>query len=264
MTLSFDVTRHKLVLGPDRNGTTGWYDVSYTESTIEAIIQDRGATTRYLPAGVHVSLDGLMMTADPVVEGDQIEHSATRFYEVKTVKEVNWLDSFVRRDCDLTLLPAHDLSYDVTAPSAADLIADPNLYWDARLHTRAYWIKYLDDDNLQNFSWITCYSDPPYPLIRVFKDKFIDLIFTVSQATTIPLMGTEPEPYGYEEHVPTHVVTLDTKLIDLCELELRRIIKDYPEGSRRTLDRRTSTVIQVGSTPIYDTEFILNYRRLTA
>jgi hypothetical protein len=250
MTLSFDVTRHKLVLGT-RDSTTGWYDISYTESTIEAIIQDRGATTRYLPAGLYVKTDALMMTADPVLEGDKIEQSATRFYEVETVAEVMFLDSFVRRDCDLTLLPLHGLFYSTTAPTVKD----------ARYNTKDYWETYLDSDNLQSHSYIVCYSDPPYPLVRVFKDKNVAIIFAVSQPTTEEEVGHDLTPVGYEEHVPTHVLTLDTELQWLAEAELRRIIEEHPLGSIRTLERKSTVTHNFGSTQIFDTTFTLNYWR---
>lgn len=108
MVLTFNVTRRKLVLGT-RDDTTGWYDVSYTESTIEMPVEDRGANALPLPAGTYVRLDALGMTADVVLEGDQIKTDDGRYYEVKTVREVWLADSFIRRDCDLTRLPLHEL-----------------------------------------------------------------------------------------------------------------------------------------------------------
>jgi len=237
MTLTFDVSHHKLVLGT-RDSTTGWYTISYEEPvTIQAIIQDRGATTRYLPAGVYVKQDALMMTADPVWIGDKIEQSPTRFYEVKTVAEVMFLDSFVRRDCDLTLLPLHGLEYETTAPTVKD----------ARWLTKDYWDDYLDSDNLQNHSFIVCYSDPPYPLVRVFKDKNVAIIFTVETSRTTPLIGTDLTPYNYREHVNTHVVTLDTKLNHLGQAELRRVIENHPLGSQRTFTSSEPHIHYLGS-----------------
>lgn len=100
MTLSFNVTRRKLVLGtPD--ATTGWYTKSYTESTIEMIIFDRATSQFGLPAGTYIRLDAVGLTADPVEEGDQILTGPGVYYEVKGIKKHYLGDSFVRRDCDL-------------------------------------------------------------------------------------------------------------------------------------------------------------------
>lgn len=105
--VSFDVTRRKLVLG-SQDSTTGWYDKSYTESTIEMPIEDRGTRVLLLPVGTYVRLDALGFTADVVEVGDEIKTDDGRYYEVKAVKKVYRGDSFVRRDCDLTLLRLHE------------------------------------------------------------------------------------------------------------------------------------------------------------
>jgi len=68
----------------------------------------------------------------------------------------------------------------------------------------------------------------------------------------------------YTEHVPTHVQTLDTKLQWLAEEEMRNVADTNPHGSRRTLEFVRRSIIRIGSTPVYDTEFMLNYRRTSA
>ena len=104
----FRVTRRQLILG-SQNAITGWYAESWQESTIEMIIFDRSTTTFNLPPGAYVRLDALGCCADPVEVGDQIKTLDGRYFEVKAIKEV-WShgDNFVRRDCDLTLLPLHE------------------------------------------------------------------------------------------------------------------------------------------------------------
>lgn len=104
---AFDVTRRKLVLG-SRDSTTGWRDVSYTDSTIEMVIADRSTTQINLPAGAYVRLDALGMTADVVLEGDQTKNVSNEYYEVKAIRKVkDPPDNFVRRDCDLVKLPLY-------------------------------------------------------------------------------------------------------------------------------------------------------------
>jgi len=252
MTLNFLVTRHKLTLGT-ADSTTGWYEKLWTDSTIEMVIVPQGATSMAVAAGVYVRLDAVGLTADVVEEGDQTETESGLFYEVKTVKPYWRGDSFSHNECDLTLLPLHGLEYETTAPTVKD----------ARWLTKDYWEDYLDSDNLQNHSWIVCYSDAPYPLVRVFKDKGVDIIFTVSQPVTEADVGHDLTPVGYNEHVPTHVVTLDTKLQWLAEAELRRIVEENPLGSIRTLERKSTVTHNLGSTQLFDTEFTLNYWRDT-
>ena len=107
MVLDPEVTRRKLVLG-SQNATTGWYDVTYVESTIEMLIYDRSTTTISLPVGAYVRLDALGCCADPVDVGDEIKTKDGRYYEVKAIQERWEMDNFIRRDCDLTLLPLHE------------------------------------------------------------------------------------------------------------------------------------------------------------
>jgi len=103
---SHDLTLRKLALGA-RDSTTGWRAKSYTESTIEGIFTTRAAGYVALPAGTYVKLDALLLTADGVAKGDEIQHSDGEYYEVKTVKPHSLGDSFWFRECDLTHLPLH-------------------------------------------------------------------------------------------------------------------------------------------------------------
>jgi len=250
VSLNFDVTRRKLQLGT-RNSTTGWYDKNYAESTIEMIIQTRGATHFPLPAGVYVRLDAVGLSVDPVEINDEIKTSSDVYYEVKGVKPHWWADSFIYRECDLTELPLHSLSYSDVAPTVED----------ARYRTKDYWETYISLSNLNNHNFIVCYADPDYPLLKVFKTKGVHIIFAVAQPNSTPLPGHDRTPYGYEESVPTHVLTLDTQLQWLAEAELRRICEEHPSGSQRSLERRASHDRWLGSARLYDTEYILNYRR---
>ena len=251
MGLSAEVTRHALQLDA-QDSVTGWFDVTWNESTIDMIPQGRGATALTLAAGAFARRQITAFTADVVKVGDRIENAAGKFFEIKTVEEEWDLNSFLYRKCVLTELPFAGLSYPTTTPDTAD----------ARYNTKDYWEEYINTTTLQNYNWIVCYSSPPYPIIRVFRDKYYDINFTVGQPNSTPLIQGDQTIYGYEEHVPTGIWTLDTKLNHLAETELRRIAKDYSEGSHRTIDRRTSRVVDLGSTQLFHTEFILNYRRL--
>lgn len=250
---SCDLTRRKLVLG-DRDATTGWYAKTYVESTVESLFFPRGASRLALQAGTYVRLDAVLLTADPLERGDEIYHSSGDYYEVKGVKPYYVGESFYYRECDLTHLPLHGLTYSDLAPTVTD----------ARSNTRTYWETYLDKDKLNQHRFIVCYADPDYPLPRVFKDKHIDIVFAVDQPNSTPMLGHDAQtdgPYGYEEHVPTDVVALNTQLMHLGGAELRRITETYPQGSLRTLETMTPNTIKLGSHTLYSQRHVMNYQR---
>jgi len=103
----FRVTRRKLVLG-SADSTTGWYEPSYTESTIEMIVLPRGSQYLHLVPGVYVREDAVGLAADPVLVGDQIKTVGGVYYEVKTIKPWYFGDSFMYRECQLAELPLHE------------------------------------------------------------------------------------------------------------------------------------------------------------
>jgi len=251
--ISLDVTRRELTLGtPDY--TTGWYAKEWSDSTIQGILSSRSATHVLVAAGTYARTDYLLLTKDVVEESDEIKDASGNYYEVKPVRLRRIGDSFSHRECDLTHLPLHSLSYSSSTPSVED----------ARSRTKTYWETYLDYDKLQNKSFIVAYSNPDYSLTRVFLDKEIDIIFAVNQSSGTPMMDPVSQaPYGYVESVPTDVQALDPQLMHLGGAELRRITESYPGGSKRNLETMRPTTIRLGSHTVYSQRHILNYRRDT-
>ncbi len=254
---SLDVTHRRLMLG-SRDSTTGWYDKSYEESTIEMIVISRSAAYMPLPPGVYVRLDAVGLTADTVAEGDEIKTATDQYYQVETVREHYLGDSFFFRECDLTLQPFKNLTGGTYTASSVE---------DARYRTKVYLETYLDSNALPTF--IVAYGKPDYPLIKVFKTKGVDLVFSIGEPESVPLLNPDFTPYGYEEHVPIATFCIDkdniegTKLKWQAETELRRVLETYPLGSVRTLVRRRDNDTRLGSITLYSTEYILNYRRDT-
>ena len=248
-----EVTRRTLSLG-DADSVTGWFEKSWSETTIEGLLVPSGAQSTALAMGTVVRLDALLRLADGMLEGDEVEDSNGDYYEVKTVTPHSFGDSFWFRECDLALLPHHDLTYTRTTPTVDD----------ARARTKDYWGAYILEGNLNGHSFHICYSGADYPVIQVFRSKGYDIVFTVDVPETKPLFDVDQVPYNYEELVPTHVFTLDTNLQWLAELELRRIVEAYPRGSQRGLERLSTTIHSFGSTKVYDTTFMLNYMRDTS
>lgn len=255
--LNLEVTRRRLRLGT-ADSTTGWYAKSWNTSTIEMLIIPRAARELAMAAGVAVRTDAMGLTCDGVLHGDEILTSAGVYYEVKGIRD-HWVaDSFMYREVDLTLLPTKNLSYSPASPTVNDARYNTKDYLETRITDSN-----MQDENGRNLRWIACYSNPDYPWLRVFTDKHMEIIFTIDSPDSTALMQGDQTPYGYEERVPIHIVTLDTEVNHLAEVELREITKEYSTGSQRALERRGQTVHNYGSTQVYDTEFLLNYRRGT-
>lgn len=142
---------------------------------------------------------------------------------------------------------------------------------DARYRTKYYLDDKLDnanlteDDDATEVSFIVAYADPNYPLVRVFEEKWIDLIFCVGTPESVAL----PVGAGYEEHVPITVWCIDktgitgTKLRWKAEAELRRVAETYPSGSLRTLNRLSDNKQNLGSTILYSVNYIMRYTRFS-
>lgn len=257
MSLDVEVTRRKLQLSATRDTITGWYTKEYTDSTIEMLIMPRSSSFVSAVFGTYARTDFIGFTQDGVEIGDEIAQGE-HYYEVKDHRPQRIADSFSHREVDLTLLPLHALSYSSAAPSVNDARYNTKDYLETRI-TSANMLA----ANSRPLRWIACYSNPDYPLERVFFDKHIEIIFTIDSPDSSPLMKGDLTPYGYEEHVPVHIVTLDTEVNHLAEAELRLVVETYPTGSQRGFERRGTTVHNYGSTQVYDTEFLLNYRRGT-
>ena len=144
---------------------------------------------------------------------------------------------------------------------------------DPRYRTKVYLETYLDSNNLlcddryTSVNYIVTFEDPNYPLIRVFNDKKIDLVFCIGDPETTPLMNADQTPYGYEEMVPITVWCIDKSDIDgekmkwQAERELRRILETYPLGSLRSFNRISDNDVNLGSTVLHSRKFLLRYRR---
>lgn len=106
---SIQVTRRQLQLdSPD--SVTGWFAERYVEETIEMIIQVEGSRRLNLPGGTWVELDALGLTADVVVEGDEIKLKQDNvYYKVERVEPIYApADNFHHRKCHLSLMKVHE------------------------------------------------------------------------------------------------------------------------------------------------------------
>lgn len=145
----------------------------------------------------------------------------------------------------------------------------------ARVRTKVYLEAYLTaayllkDDGSTQAPFIVTFGRPNYALTRVFKEREVDIVFSIGEPESKALYDTDQSPCHYEEHVPITVFCIDkpdatgVKLKWQGEAELRRIVETYPTGSQRGLERRGDKDVWLGSDQLYATEFILNYVRDT-
>ena len=105
---NYEVTRRQLCLG-STDVTTGWYAETYIESIIEMVIQVKGSHFLELPGGTWVELDALGLTADVVVEGDEIKQAVGDiYYKVERVELIYAPgDNFHHRNCHLSNMRVH-------------------------------------------------------------------------------------------------------------------------------------------------------------
>jgi len=260
MPLSFNVTRRALSLG-DADTVTGWYAKTFTNSTVEMIIRPKGSTFMMLGMGFYARYAQTGYTQDPVVEGDEIKDAQNVYYEVKSIEEHFLGDNFFFRECELMKLPIH---YDMpttygTAPTVQDPRQRSKVWLDAYLLAA----NLTKDDNSTPASYITCWSDPPYPIEKVLLTKGVDLAFSIAT----PSSEAMPIGIGYIETVPISIFTIDktgitgNKLRWKGEAELRRIAENKATGSLRTWERMDNNEQNLGSTTLYSVTYNLRYKR---
>lgn len=146
---------------------------------------------------------------------------------------------------------------------------------DARYRTKVFLDTYLTaanlliDDGATQAVFMTAFGNPSYSIVRVFIDKDVDLVYSIGEPDSIPLIGTDLATWGYQEFVPIATFCIDKdgitgeKLKFTAEKELRRICEANIFGSIRHLKNRTPNDYDVGGTKVYSTKWIMDYRRDT-
>lgn len=123
------------------------------------------------------------------------------------------------------------------------------------------------DDNATACSLLVAYDFPEYPLGLVFKDKAVNVVFSVGDPVTTALYNQNKIIYGYSEKTPITICCVDTTGLTAtnvkwkAERELRRVAEVYPFGSLRLLEQRRDITTYEGAAIIYRTELTLNYKR---
>lgn len=256
-----DATLKVLTLGA-QDAVTGLYALSYSAgSTITMNLAPKGQSITQTVLGYHNKYEMSGVTSAIVYEGDRVVDASGNTYEIKQVSyyPTKRSTAFSYAVCALELLPLEGL---VSTAYAASTVDDP------RYRTKVWLDTYLTATNLPAF--ITAYAFPPrYPITRVFKDKAIDVVFSIGEPVSKPTYQPDKSIYGYEENIPITICAIDkdvkgTVLKWQAEAELRKICEDHPFGSLRMLDSRRDKTEYIGSFVVYSTELIITYRRTTA
>jgi len=212
--------------------------------------------------------DGTIFTSDPIGFKDHLLWK-DKAYEVRDVEEQLDGYNFSFRVAKLILGKGEKETAHARAPSMVD---------DARSQVRTFLTTHLTasnivrDDGSTEAPYSVIYMNPNYDIL---KEEFrvpsnpVDGLYAIGEPQSVPLYDVDQTIYGYEEHVPIFIFTIDkagvtgTKLKERMEAELWRVCKIYRIGDQLTprLERRGDTYKQRGSTIAYSTEFVLNYRR---
>lgn len=144
---------------------------------------------------------------------------------------------------------------------------------DAKYRTKIYLETYLlnanltKDDDTTQVSFIVAYADPDYPLVRVFIDKAVDLVFCIDDSPSDPVIDSDHYVIGYNEHVPiipsciNKIGISGVILLHKARTELRRVCETYPFGSLREPTSEKPETERLGSTILYKLRFSLDYLR---
>lgn len=340
--VSFNVTRRAVSLG-SRDSWSGWRAITFTETTKDMVIIPQGASQLILMAGVYPRLDAVGLTADAFAVGDQVKDSVNEYWDIKSIRDMYWGDSFIYRECDLVQSVMYQADFSSTTwtrTRGSDPRYRTKVWLDSYLHkghvtlqesgyvncvasdisktvtddggglgalvnynntTRIWTVTtsaaavangstmaitagtgagtssdyrapgITKDDDSTDADFGVLMNNPPYPVDLEFRGSSnMEGLFVVDQPRSTALMDAlTNSPYGYSESVPVHILTVDSTacagsaLAWKMEADLRYICEIYSEGSLRTLEYRGKRDVNVGNLSVYDTEYIMSYKRST-
>mgnify|MGYP001259396115 CR=1 FL=1 len=267
--VSFNVTLRSLALGA-ADAYTGWHALSRSDSTIKMIVRPKGASITYQGVGFYAKYTNTGFTNVSVVEGDEIKDSVNRYFEIKSVDKEYFGDAFSHYVCELSELPLHA---DRPATSGTwATVDDPQyrqkVYLDTYLAHPYRYDAYLTKDNgTTPASYHVMFSEPDYPLTRIFSDKAIDVVFAIQPPQSTPIMGYTLSAYGYKEKVPIDIYVIDKvgitakNLLWKAQQTLRAIQETYPIASVRQFEVQKPNSVNLGSTTLYSVSSTLEYTR---
>ncbi len=179
------------------------------------------------------------------------------------------MDNFVRRDCALVYIPLWESAWASATWKTAP--TDPRSKikgWMENATTGVSASAITKNDGSTQASYAVIFEKPDYPLELEFRAPSAPVqgLYVLGEPVETPVFKGGIIS-SFKGAVPIHVNTVHSnacggeQLKWKMEAELRRIMKDYPSGSLATPTSRRSTPIMLGSTPLFDSVWTLNYQR---
>ena len=146
---------------------------------------------------------------------------------------------------------------------------------DARSRTKVFLDTYvvtpatiMEDNGTTPATVIVQYSNPPYPMIKVFLGKSVDAVFNIDIPQSEAIVDSDGQTIGYNEKVPILIQTVTKPgvtgdlLLWNCAEALRAAVEAHWIGSFRSLTVAASPKSQnMGGWILYGLGAVLTYER---
>lgn len=259
-----------------RDKKTGWRMFRYDASDqIEGFLILKNAVrlvSTVRSYGVYFSdeYDGVFLTKNLLGWKDRLMLDE-RLFEVRDVEEVlegsNSIGFYIGK-----------LAKIIKSKGRRACAPSNNKISDSRDHVREFLISKLNwnnitrDDGSTKADCCIMYDNPEYSLFKEFNAAVdsVDGIFAIGIPNSVPLINSDHTVYGYDDHVPIVIYTIDkvgvsgARLQGRMESELRRVCDtdDARAGPMHVhLERRSDRRTRIGSKTLYTTEFVFSFQR---
>jgi hypothetical protein len=258
-----------------RDSETGWRIFEYPKKILlEGIVIARNApglvdiarSSRIIVQG---ECEGLILTSGAINWKDHILWE-NRLYEVEDVEE--------RLENDNTVgYRIGELRELVRGKESGRRLSPSMEVANAQRQVRTYLNTHLKEENItkddcsERASCCVIYAGPNYSILKEFVAVVdpVDGVYAVGSSKTEQMHGSNKTVYGYTEHVPIFIYSIDkvgvtsTKLESKMESELRHTCETCPvERSQwRHLESGSRSQKKMGDKIVHIAEFVLEYCR---
>lgn len=269
---SADVTRRELTLG-SRDDVLGHCGKVFAESTIKAVIVHNGISPVNLPIGMYARFEHTAFIPDVIHLGDEIIDAQGKYYLVKGVQEMWWLNQFDGYICNLNLIDEH---FDRPATSGTWHVDSDSLKTDNRYRHKLLLDTYITtghlkmDNGTSNADFVVMFSGADYPLKYELGAAYndIDLIFAIDKGSSTPILNAYKYPYKTGETVTIQTFAINKtgltaiNLLDQAYEEIKEVFTDHPLGSKRRFTRTQLDPKDMGGLTIYSEIITIEYVRI--
>lgn len=257
-----------------RDSETGWRRFAYSgENRIRGVPVFKKAprmVNAIRPFGIFVrdDNDGVFLTDDQIGWKDRLL-SGSRLYEVEGVEE-----RFDGNDKSFQVARLVEISAsrerDLDTPST-NRVSDAQSQFTVRLAANLGANNVTKDNSSEKATYQVMFADPNYEILQEFSNSRdpLDGIYVVGISKTEQLIDASRMVYGYDEHVPIFVYTVDKDGVSgailkrKMEAELRRVCEQiFPKDQHHgRLERLGDSTKRQDSLVLYSTKFVWNFKR---